>query len=161
MLLEKSRNELLQEKDYPMAIVFAAMAVESELSRLYGKWKEIECIMPGREFNREECETELRSFISIDRKIEGVSKFLVGSGIDDFVGSRPELEERASKYFRSVRVGSLASDFQKQLFWPRNSVLHWGDVKYSYDDAAKCFTFAELGLHIFRAMDGHRRATLP
>jgi hypothetical protein len=55
LLLEKSRHELLEEKDYPMAVVFAATAFESELSRLFGKWKEIECIMPGKIFDREEC----------------------------------------------------------------------------------------------------------
>lgn len=161
LLLEKSRNELLQEKDYPMAVVFAAMAFESELSRLFGKWKEIECNMSGKTFQREKCESELRNFISIDRKIEGISQFLVGSGIDDFVRSRPELEGQIARNFKSVRVGSLAADFQKQLFWPRNSVLHWGDAKYSYEDAARCFTFAELGLRIHREMDSHRRASLP
>jgi hypothetical protein len=143
-----------------MAVVFAAMAFESELSQLFGKWKEIECIMPGTTFHREECESELRNFVSIDRKIEGVSQFLVGSGIDDFVRSRPELEGQISRNFKSVRVGSLAADFQKQLFWPRNSVLHWGGARYSYEDAARCFTFAELGLQILREMDRHRRASL-
>ena len=68
LLLERSRYELLQEKDYPMAVVFAAMAFESQLSWLFGKWKQIECIMPGTPFDREECEAELRRFASIDRK---------------------------------------------------------------------------------------------
>jgi len=161
LLREKSRHELLQEKDYPMAIVFAATAFESELSRLFGKWKEIECIMPGRIFDREECERELRRFNTIDRKIEGVSQFLVGSGIDDFVKSRPPLNTHISANFTSIRVGHLPADFQQHLFWPRNSVLHWGDAKYSYKDAAKCFSIADLGLWILREMDLYRRASLP
>ncbi len=161
LLREKSRHELLYEKDYPMAIVFAATAFESELSRLFGKWKEIECIMPGKIFDREECERELRGFITIDRRIEGVSQFLVGSGIDDFVKSRPALHTQISANFKSVRVGHLPADFQQHLFWPRNNVLHWGDAKYSYEDAAKCFNIADLGLLILREMDAHRRAGLP
>jgi len=161
LLLEKSRHELLQEKDYPMAVVFPAMAFESELSRLFGKWKEIECIMPGTIFDREQCEGELRRFASVERKIEEVSRFLVQSGIDDFVRSKPELEAYISSSFQSVRVGHLAEDFQRHLFWPRNGVLHWGDAKYSYEDAAKCFSIAQVGLRILREMDAHRRVSLP
>lgn len=47
LLLVKSRHELVNEKDFSMAIVFAAMAFESELSRLFFKWKDIECIPAG------------------------------------------------------------------------------------------------------------------
>ena len=83
------------------------------------------------------------------------------SGIDDFVRSKPELEAHISSSFQSVRVGHLAEDFQRHLFWPRNSVLHWGDAKFSYEDAAKCFSIAELGLRILREIDAHRRVSLP
>lgn len=161
LLREKCRHELLQEKDYPMAIVFAAMAFESELSRLFGKWKEIECIMPGKIFDQDACERELRGFAAIDRKIDGVSQFLVSCGIDDFVKSRPPLHAHITANFKSIRVGHLPADFQQHLFRPRNSVLHWGDAKYSYEDAAKCFSIADLGLWILREMDLQRRAGLP
>jgi hypothetical protein len=160
LLREKSRQEILCEKDYPMAIVFAATAFESDLSRLFGKWKEIDGILPGKVFDREECERELRGFITISNKIEGVSKFLVRSGIDDFVKARPVLRDHIAANFASIRVGTIAVDFQKNLFWPRNSVLHWGDAQFSYEDAAKCFSIAELGLWILREMDALRRASL-
>lgn len=161
LLLEKSRHELLDEKNYPMAIVFAAMAFESELSRMFGRWKEIACILPGKIFDREECERELRAFNTITRKIEGVAQFLVGTGIDAFVESQSELSAQISANFKSVRVGHLAADFQKHLFWPRNKILHWGDVSFSPEDAAKCFSIAELGLQILRKMDDYRGASLP
>ena len=157
LLLEKSRYELLQEKDFPMAVVFAAMAFESELSRLFLKWKEIDCLGRGAELDREECEGQLREFNTIKKKIEGISQFLVGSGIDDFVASKPNLLAPIATGFKSVRVGSLAADFQRHLFWPRNKVLHWGDAKNSYEDAARCFSIANLGLIILREMDLHRR----
>ncbi len=116
--------------------------------------------MPGKIFDREKCERELRGFTAIDRKIEGVSNFLVGSGIDDFVKSRPVLRDHITANFKSIRVGNLPADFQQHLFWPRNSVLHWGNARYSYEDAAKCFSFAELGLWILHEMDLHRRALI-
>jgi hypothetical protein len=160
LLLEKSRYELLQEKDFPMAVVFAAMAFESELSRLFLKWKEIDCLGRGVELDREECEVQLRDFKAINRKIEEISQFLVGAPIDDFVASKPNLRDTIATGFKSVRVGSLAADFQQHLFWPRNKVLHWGDAKNSYEEAARCFSIANLGLTILREMDSHRRTTL-
>jgi hypothetical protein len=160
LLLEKSRYELLQEKDFSMAVVFAAMAFESELSRLFLEWKEIECLGIGAELDREECERQLRDFKTINRKMEWVSQFLVNSGMDDFVSSKTQLRDDISTGFTSVRVGTLAADFQQHLFWPRNKVLHWGDAKNSYEDAAKCYSIANLGLIILRAMDFDRRATL-
>jgi hypothetical protein len=160
LLLEKSRYELIQEKDFSMAVVFAAMAFESELSRLFLKWKEIECLTTGAELDREECERQLRDFKTIGRKIEEVSQFLVKSGIDDFVRSKTHLRDQISKGFKSIRVGTLAADIQRHLFWPRNEVLHWGDAKNSYEDAARCFSIANLGLIILREMDSDRRAML-
>jgi hypothetical protein len=160
LLLLKSRYELTEEKDFCMAVVFAAMAFEGELSRLFVKWKEIECIGAGTELDREACEEQLRDFRTINGKIEGVSQFLVGSSIDDFVSSKTQLREDISKGFKSIRVGTLAADFQQHLFWPRNKVLHWGDAKNSYEGAAKCYSVANLGLTILREMDLHRRAIL-
>jgi hypothetical protein len=58
-------------------------------------------------------------------------------------------------------VDHLAEDFQRHLFWPRNIVLHWGDPKYSYEEAAKVFSIAQLGLRILREMNAHRRVSLP
>ena len=160
LLLERSRCELTQEKDFSMAVVFAAMAFESELSRLFLKWKEIECLGTGTELDREECERQLRDFKTINRKIEGVSQLLVNSGIDDFVSSKTHLRDQISTGFKSIRVGSLATDFQQYLYWPRNKVLHWGDAKNSYEDAARSYSIANLGLVILREMDSDRRTTL-
>jgi len=160
LLLEKSRHELLQEKDFSMTVVFAAMAFESELSRLFLKWKEIEGLTTGAGLDREECERQLRDFKTINRKIEEVSQFLVNSGIDEFVSSKTDLRDQISTGFKSIRLGTLAADFQEHLFWPRNKVLHWGDAKNSYEDAAKAYSIANLGLMILRKMDSDRRMLL-
>ena len=160
LLLVRSRHELVEEKDFSMAIVFAAMAFEAELSRLFVKWKDIECIGAGTQLNREECEQEMRDFKTVNRKIDGVSRFLINLGIDDFVSSKPHLRDSISTGFKSIRVGTLADDFQQHLFWPRNKVLHWGDAKNSYEDAAKCYSIANFGLTILREMDLDRQKTL-
>lgn len=76
------------------------------------------------------------------------------------MSSKTRLREDISKGFKSIRVGTLAADFQQHLFWPRNKVLHWGDAKNSCEGAAKCYSIANLGLTILREMDLHRRAIL-
>jgi hypothetical protein len=148
LILERSRYEFSIEQDFSMAIVMAAMAFDSELSRLFGKWKQIDSEKAGKVFDREECEKELRDFKTINRKIEEVSKLLVGKGVDGFVSWCPELYGMISTGFKSIRIGSLPEDFQKQLFWPRNKVLHWGDSKNSRGGSAmlehRKFRFVDL-----------------
>lgn len=157
LILERSRYELLNEKDYSMGIVMAAMAFDTELSRLFGKWKQIDSENAGKQFDREKCEEELRGFRTVSAKIDGVADFLVKRTMQEFVNSCPELREGISKNFKSIRIGSLVRDFQEQLFWPRNRILHWGDAGCSYEDAARCWSIANQGLQILRKMDEQRR----
>lgn len=160
LVLERSRYELVREEDFSMAIVMAAMAFECELSGYFGKWKQIDAEKAAGIFGRKQCEKELRDLKTIERKIDAVSKLLVGKGMDDFVSSCPDLRQKIDEEFTSVRVGSLPKDFQTELFWPRNLVLHWGDTKHSQDDAARCYSIARLGLSILHRMDKERRSTL-
>lgn len=157
LLLERSGHEINTERDYSMCIVMAAMAFDTELSRLFGKWKELDANRTGEPFDRELCQRELRSFGTIDQKIETVSLLLVRKGIDEFVSTRQNLADVISTGFESLRLGSFAKDFQKQLFWPRNKILHWGDVKHSEVDATRCYGLAKFGLQILREMDKERR----
>jgi hypothetical protein len=156
LLLLRSYDELLTERDFSMTIVMAAMAFDAELSRLFGKWKQID----AGEMDGEDCEKELRDFKTINRKVEEVSKLLVGKGIDEFVDGCPELRERISKDSPSLRIGFLAEDFAQHLFWPRNKILHWGDAKHSYKEAVRCYSLADMGLRILRVMDKERRKCL-
>jgi len=53
LLLERSGHEFRAERDYSMGIIMAAMALDTELSRLFGKWKEIDANRAGLPFDRE------------------------------------------------------------------------------------------------------------
>src|SRR5487761_568897 len=39
--------------------------------------------------------------------------------------------------FPSLHQGSLATNFQRAVFWPRNKVLHHGTASHTRDDAAR------------------------
>lgn len=156
-LLWRSNYELLQTKDYPLSIVFSAAAVECELTRLHFKWNEIDAIGQDYDVTDEQLEAMLRKYRTIDKKIEGVSELLYPNGLVSFVESSPALLDIINNGFPSLSVASLARDFQRTLFWPRNRVLHLADATFTYDDAKHGFNIASLGLRIFDQMDKNRR----
>lgn len=154
-ILERSRDEFL-ERDYSMSIVLAAMAFECELSRLFAKWRKIDTERTDGVFSRAECENELRDLRAIDRRIDAVSNLLVSKTMDDYVRLTQEFREAVEQGFPSLHIGSLPKDFQETLFWPRNSVLHWGDSSHTEQDAAISFSIAKLGLSILTSMNQER-----
>ena len=160
LILERSRDEYF-EQDYSMSIVLAAMALECELSRLFGKWRKIDTKMASGVFNQDECEKELRELRSIDRRIDAVSHLLVSKTMDEYVRPIKEFHEPIEQRFPSLHVGSLPRDFQEALFWPRNSVLHRGDTGHTEEDAARCFTIAHMGLSILTSMNRERVRAMP
>ena len=160
-LLYRSQYELQIEKDYSMSIVFAATALDSELSRLFFKWKSIADGLAGLVFDEEACEKELLKFHNFINKVTGVTEFLhPGGGIEAFVSSSVEFTD-ALKRFPSLHQGSLAVDFHKTVFKPRNKILHQGIAAFVEEDANRVWSIADLGLRILLAMDIEKRKTIP
>lgn len=153
LILDRSGYELEIEKDYDMAIVLAAAALDCELSLLYCKWKGIEANRAGASFTPEVCEEELRSLANIVNKIKKVSGMMYQGGIEAFVGSSTEWSATIKSRFPSLHIGSLEIDFQKIVFRPRNRVLHQGYADHTEEDASKCYSIAELGIRILKDMD--------
>jgi hypothetical protein len=155
LILERSRYELVTEKDYSLSIILAATAFESEISRLFIKWIRID--RSAAQFvTEEQVEEELRQFRTIKDKLEATCKLMDLRGIDEFVKSNPELSETLER-FPSLTVGNLSKEFQQTVFWPRNRILHLGYAKYTEAEATKIFSIALLGNHILREMDDQRR----
>ena len=157
LMLARSWYELSVEKDNSMAIVLAATAFDSELSRLFCKWTQIKGRGPTLPFSLEDCEKKLRAFRTIAVKIEGVSRLLYPGGIEAFVCSSPVWSKEINDDFPSLHIGSLAKDFQETVFWPRNKVLHAGYAQHPEDEASKCYSVADIGLRILKDMDRAKR----
>lgn len=85
LILAKSWHELEIEKDYDMAIVLAATALDCELSFLYCKWKGCEALNANTDPKEKDYEEELRSMGKIVDKIAKVTKTLDPRGIEQFV----------------------------------------------------------------------------
>lgn len=160
-LLAKSEYELSARRDFSMSIVFAAMSFECELSRLFGKWTNIESnLSNGIEIKDEEIEVRLRKMGSIDQRIEAICRLMSPLELNAFVSGTNELRDAIVNRFPSLTIGSLATDFQQTVFWPRNRILHFGYTEYSEPDAARCYSIASVGLQILSQLDKAKYAAV-
>jgi len=160
LLLQRSFHEYKIEKDFPLSMVFAAMASECELSRLYCEWRQIECEQANEPVDEEQFEEELRNMGNIKVKIEEIGRKLVPCGIDQFCLGSAELKNTIETGFPGLKLGELPESFQRSLFWPRNRILHYGQTQYGEGDASSCLNAARLGLEILRQMDAKKRKEL-
>src|ERR1700733_8731880 len=110
-ILAKSEYELSARHDFSMSIVFSAMSFECELSRLFGKWKNIESnLSNGTGIKDEEIEGRLRKMGSIDQRIEAICRLMSPLGLNVFVSGTNDLKDAIVNRFPSLTIGSLATD---------------------------------------------------
>jgi len=154
--LYRSRYELTQNDDHILSMVFPATALEWELVRLHRKWVEINALDEGEDNTLEEIEESLRKNIKIYDKIKKTGKLLYPEGFEKFVCESDELRNTVQKGFPSLSLDSLIKDFEENLFWPRNRILHFSYNDYSKDVAIKSYNIAQLGLLILNTMDKNK-----
>jgi hypothetical protein len=159
-LLFRSKYEFRENKDYSMTIVFAAAAIDCEISKLFFKWNKIENIRKPIKISDLELEKTLRKYKSIDIKIERIAQLLYPSGLKDFILSNKGLTATIQNGFQSISIDNFSDDIRKQLFWKRNRILHLGDTIYKEEDAKRCFNIAQLGIKVFEELDAYKRNTI-
>lgn len=156
-ILEKAKTEHLISGDYSTSIVFSAMALEAELGRLYVKWRRIDTMHSGRMSLDEEFDEEYWKLgRTIAEKINRVAELLDPRGLDEFA-RESELAERIEVGFSTLTIGSLASDIQRSVFWPRNRILHASYMDSTEEDAKRVHNVASIGLDLLKRMDLARR----
>ena len=156
-ILQRSKSEINESQEYSVSIIFSAMAFECELSRLFGKWKNL-AQAPGETlWTPEQLEEMLREFGSIKSRIEKVTQTIHPGGMVEFLRSSENLAKHIQENFSTedVSVETIGTDIEKKLFWPRNRVLHHA-IPHGKQDAVKCWRLAALGLFILAEMDSKR-----
>ena len=159
-LFVRAFHEHRETNDYSLSIVLSAMAVESELSRLHHKWEQIDGLLNLEDVTEEQLDKRIRRFRTIADKFEGVAAIMHPPGLEEFVNGNEELVRTIDNGFPSINRGTIARDFQTQLFWPRNRILHLGYAGYVEADSSRCLTFAQLGLRILDLIDQTRRSKI-
>lgn len=157
--LFRSRHELMQNDDHLLSMVFSAASVEWELVRLYKKWLQIDTLKVGQEISIEAIEALLKKNSKIYDKIKKTGSLLYPQGFEKFVCDSSELKNIVEQGFPSLSLDSLIKDFEENLFWPRNSILHSAYDGYTRNDAIKSYNIAQLGLLILNTMDKNRIET--
>ncbi len=158
--LYRSEYELLHNQDYSLSIVFSATAVEWELVSLHNKWMYITELEKGKDISTSELEEIWIKHRNVFDRLKETGKLLHPDGFVKYVANSKEFHSAIVTGFPSLNIESLISDIHKNLFSPRNKILHYAYDSYNRDDSIRSYNIAMLSLKILYSMDMQRREIL-
>jgi hypothetical protein len=137
-----------------MPIICGAMAVETALTRVYLRWREIEHgYGTATDADRETWEGDYRTATKrggFANSANFVSEYLTGKPFDSFVD---DLAARSGKVLTVPAIEMKTAHINAELFKRRNRIMHWGNVEYTKQDAQKAFEAAQTAFAVLRVMD--------
>jgi hypothetical protein len=125
--------------------------------RLYKKWFHITKLREGNEISIDELNDIFLKHQKIVDKIKKTGKLLYPKGFKEFVSDTEELKESINNGFKSLNIETIVKDLEKNLFWPRNRIIHSSFTNYGRDDAVKIHSISRLGLFILHTLDEYKR----
>jgi hypothetical protein len=133
----------LKNGDLTMPIICGAMAIESALTSLFLKWRQLKHGFPGKattDADRESWEKEYRDGTRPGGFANSVKAAIIGAGL-------PMYESQ------------MKTDYiHRELFYRRNRIMHWGEVKYGKTDAEKALAAAGTAFALLTVMDKEKAA---
>jgi hypothetical protein len=162
-LLYRSKAEL-ELGDFSLSVVIATMAVESYLTRLFLKFKDMENYaatfqVPDKNLE-DEWESEYPRSGGFLKPSDFVSKKLTDKTFDQFIMSNNIVAAQAFLGLPNPNGAPPSRYFQDELFKRRNRIAHWGDVNTSKEVAENCYQIAVAIVTILREMDRLKYANL-
>jgi hypothetical protein len=145
--------------DYTLSTVMGAVAVESELARVYIKWREIETGLPQEitDADRATLDNELRQQFKIVDRLDMVSTYLTTLKFNEYVDGNTDLKAFVLKAHPDfARTRSLKKYFEEELFWRRNVIAHFGKIDSTKAEGEKSFNATKTLFTIFAAMDAEK-----
>jgi hypothetical protein len=162
LILSRAWSEL-KNRDWTLAIVLSAMAVECEMARLYLKWNEIDLMQTrtASDAEQEEWEDRWRKFYAIGVKLDKIAELLAGLPFDSFLVQNSGLLQPVQTQYPAFKNSpSPKKFFEDEFFKRRNKIVHRGEINFQQADAEMCFTIATTLWRILDTMDAHRRRAL-
>lgn len=156
-------RQFLMSGDYTLSTVLGAVAVESELARVYIKWRSIETGLPYEitDADRENFEDELRKCFKIVDRLDMVSEYLTKLKFNEFVQADADVSDFVLKaHPESATNPSLKKFFEEELFWRRNAIAHAGKIDSTKQQGEKCFNAANTMFKILATMDAAKLKTI-
>lgn len=160
LILRRARYELKSNNDPSLCIVFSAMAVECEVSRLFFRWSRVGQGTQRRRVGDTELEERLRTYRSVKRTLEKTAELMHPAGMRNFIVSRSGISRRIATGFPNLDADRFVPIVVKQLFWPRNRILHLGDTAYDVRAATRAFNVASLTLFVYQELNAKKREDL-
>jgi hypothetical protein len=161
-LLDRSKAEL-DGSDNTLAILLAAIAVETFLTRLFLKLKGMEHFATGFVWTTSADEALWEKEYPRSGGFPGpanfVSKHIVQTTFDEFVSSN----QAAKAIYSALPYGNqlpLSELCQSELFNLRNRIAHWGYINSTADDAKRCYDIGLAVVRVLREMDKVRYANV-
>jgi hypothetical protein len=159
--LYRSEYELLINEDHILSMVLSAIALEWELVRLHHKWVHIDALEENEDVSNAELDEIWHKHRNIFTRIKETGRLLHPEGFEKYVSESKELRTTVKSGFPSLSIESLITDIHKNLFLPRNRILHYSCVGYKREDSIKSYNIAHLGIVILNSMDKYRRGLYP
>ena len=152
-LLYRSQAEL-DSGDFTMPIICGAMAVESALTSVYVKWRELDHgYGTATDAVRKTWVRDYRTGTKpggFAKSADFVSNYLTGKPFDSFVD---DLAARSGTSLAVPTIEMKTAHISAELFTRRNQIMHWGNVGYTKQDAQKAFEAAQTAFAVLRVMD--------
>ena len=161
-LLHRSKSEL-DAGDNTLAILIAAIAVETFLTRLFMKIKKMDGLVVSFQWpttaDEEAWEAEYPRSGGFTGPANFVSRNLVNVTFDEFVSANKTAQTIYATLPNSNHL-PLAKLCQTELFKRRNRIAHWGYINSGADDAKQCHEIAVGVVCVLREMDRVRYANI-
>jgi len=150
----------LTNRDWTLAIVLAAMAVECELVYLFMKWNRIDLMLVRNPTDADDdgWEKQWRDDVrTVAARFDKVSSLLTGHSFDAFLSQNGGLlNAMHAACPASKGIASPKDFFVKEFFHKRNKIVHFGKIDFQQPDAELCVTSASTLRQILAAMDARR-----
>lgn len=154
--------------DFTLAIALGAMAVECELARQFVKWNALDFAMANDVGNFHHLDKtpwvdQWRKLQTISTRLDKLSELLTKQTFDTFVAANIVLlKPLHDKYSATKTYVSAKELVQKEFFYRRNRIVHYGEIDFQSSDAESCLMIGGFMFQTIKAMDQHRyKATWP
>jgi hypothetical protein len=154
-LLRRSKDEL-NGGDYSQAILLAAIAVETFLTRIFLKLKDMQHFSEAFEWPDEaqsaQWEKEYPRSGGFIGPADFVANRMVNTTFDQFVATNP-IARANFDTLQNPDSQTLSTICQRVLFTKRNRIAHWGYVNSTKDEAEQCLAIAIAVTGVLKEMD--------
>ena len=148
-------------KDPNLTILFSGMAVDSYLSHVYLKWRDLEELRSRKPYDplqvRQDLYEELRKIRGFAEKAQLVLKLLYPQGIAQFFNANDGLRKEIEAGFPEIAVSDFVKHVEQEVLWKRNDVVHIGKILYSEAAARRSVRYARIFIRVFESMEAWRR----